>query len=83
MATIDCFDIDEVATRVIPNMAFALIDKEKYATLSPHNKLFLTLALSRLVRDQAFKAMQLFVKKLEDHVATMVSPAAAATCFSD
>lgn len=26
----------------------------------------------RLVRDQAFKAMQLFVKRLEDHAATMV-----------
>ena len=29
--------------------------------------------LFRLVRDQAFKAMQLFVKKLEEHAATMVS----------
>lgn len=28
--------------------------------------------LFRLVRDQAFKAMALFTKKLEDHAATMV-----------
>ncbi|KAF5321514.1 hypothetical protein D9619_001358 [Psilocybe cf. subviscida] len=53
MATIDCFEVPELATKVIPNMAFALVDDEK------------------LVRDQAFKALQLFVKKLEDHVAKM------------
>lgn len=29
MATIDCFEVEELATRVIPNMAFALVDKEK------------------------------------------------------
>lgn len=28
----------------------------------------------RLVRDQAFKTIELFVKKLEEHAATMVSP---------
>lgn len=54
MATIECFDVEELATKVIPNMSFGLVDKEK------------------LVRDQAFKAMQLFVKKLEEHAATMV-----------
>ncbi|TRM70299.1 armadillo-type protein [Schizophyllum amplum] len=53
MATIDCFDVEEVATKVIPNMAFILIDKEK------------------LVRDQAFKTMDLFVKRLEKHAETM------------
>ncbi|PCH43923.1 ARM repeat-containing protein [Wolfiporia cocos MD-104 SS10] len=53
MATIDCFDIEDLAGKVIPNMAFTTLDKEK------------------LVRDQAFKAMELFVKKLEEHAATM------------
>ncbi|KAJ3749224.1 armadillo-type protein [Lentinula detonsa] len=53
MATIDCFDVEDLATKVIPNMSFALVDKEK------------------LVRDQAFKTMELFVKKLENYVATM------------
>ncbi|KAL0581808.1 Nuclear aminoacylation-dependent tRNA export pathway component [Marasmius crinis-equi] len=53
MATIDCFENEELATKVIPNMAFTLVDKEK------------------LVRDQAFKAMELFVKKLETFVATL------------
>ncbi|KAF8972894.1 armadillo-type protein [Flammula alnicola] len=55
MATVDCFEISELASKVIPNMAFALIDTEK------------------LVRDQAFKALELFVKKLEEHAAHMVS----------
>ncbi|KAE9408578.1 ARM repeat-containing protein [Gymnopus androsaceus JB14] len=29
MATIDCFDVEDLATKVIPNMSFALVDKEK------------------------------------------------------
>jgi SCY1-like protein 1 len=29
MATVDLFEISEVATKVIPNMAFTLIDEEK------------------------------------------------------
>jgi len=29
MATVDCFDNEDLATKVIPNMSFALIDKEK------------------------------------------------------
>ncbi|KAI0829897.1 ARM repeat-containing protein [Trametes gibbosa] len=61
MATIDCFDIEDIATKVIPSMAFSMVDKEK------------------LVRDQAFKAMELFMKKLEEHVATMPETAAPET----
>ncbi|KAJ7502830.1 armadillo-type protein [Mycena galericulata] len=53
MATIDCFEIEELANKVIPNMSFTLVDKEK------------------LVRDQAFKAIELFVKKLESHASTL------------
>jgi SCY1-like protein 1 len=29
MATIDCFEVSELASKVIPNMAFTLIDEEK------------------------------------------------------
>ncbi|GAW00339.1 armadillo-type protein [Lentinula edodes] len=58
MATIDCFDVEDLATKVIPNMSFALVDKEK------------------LVRDQAFKTMELFTKKLESYAATMPETAA-------
>ncbi|TFK44506.1 hypothetical protein BDQ12DRAFT_673119 [Crucibulum laeve] len=53
MATMDCFEVEEIATKVLPNMAFTMVDKEK------------------LVRDQAFKAVELFVKKLEQHAAMM------------
>ncbi|KAJ7647578.1 armadillo-type protein [Roridomyces roridus] len=53
MATIECFETEDLATKVIPNISFTLVDKEK------------------LVRDQAFKAIELFVKKLETHVATL------------
>ncbi|KAJ8455906.1 hypothetical protein ONZ45_g18842 [Pleurotus djamor] len=59
MATIDCFDPEDLATKVIPSMAFSMLDKEK------------------LVRDQAFKAMELFVKKIEAHASTMPETVAA------
>lgn len=29
MATVECFDIEELATKVVPCIAFTLIDKEK------------------------------------------------------
>ncbi|KAF9219571.1 ARM repeat-containing protein [Gyrodon lividus] len=54
MATSECFEIDDVARKVIPNIAIATLDKEK------------------LVRDQAFKTMELFMKCLETHAASMV-----------
>ncbi|TDL22586.1 ARM repeat-containing protein [Rickenella mellea] len=53
MATIECFDVEDLALKVIPSISFTLVDKEK------------------LVRDQAFKAMELFIKRLEKHASTM------------
>lgn len=35
MATIDCFEIDELATKVIPSVSFTVIDKEKSVNPSP------------------------------------------------
>ncbi|KIY53084.1 ARM repeat-containing protein [Fistulina hepatica ATCC 64428] len=55
IATIDCFDVEELATKVIPNMSFALLDKEK------------------IVRDQAFQAMGVLMKRIEEHAARMVN----------
>jgi hypothetical protein len=46
MATIDCFEIDELATKVIPNISFTLVDKEKFGV---HLLLFLV----HLTRSQA------------------------------
>lgn len=34
MATIDCFEIDELASKVIPSMSFTLVDPEKLVTLN-------------------------------------------------
>ena len=31
MATIECFDIEDIASKVIPSMSFTLLDKEKWA----------------------------------------------------
>ncbi|CUA72943.1 hypothetical protein RSOLAG22IIIB_10416 [Rhizoctonia solani] len=53
MASIDCFDAEEIATKVLPAMTGTLVDREK------------------LVRDQAFRAMDLFVKRVEAHAAQM------------
>lgn len=30
MATVDCFENEELASRVIPNMSFAMVDKDKF-----------------------------------------------------
>lgn len=73
MATIDCFEVDEIATKVIANIAPALVDKEKREFSSclsfrRSDKSF------RLVRDQAFKAVDLFVTRLGKHAETMVCP---------
>ncbi|KAJ9095595.1 hypothetical protein QFC21_005466 [Naganishia friedmannii] len=47
MATVEYYDKDDLAGKVVPNMSFTLVDREK------------------LVRDQAFKAMQIFLSRLE------------------
>jgi SCY1-like protein 1 len=53
MATAECFEIEDVASKVVSAVVGATLDKEK------------------LVRDQAFKAVELFVKRLEAHASTM------------
>lgn len=53
MATTECFEIEDVASKVVPAIVGATLDKEK------------------LVRDQAFKAVELFVKRLETHASAM------------
>ncbi|KAJ9115267.1 hypothetical protein QFC20_001134 [Naganishia adeliensis] len=53
MATVEYYDKDDLAGKVVPNMSFTLVDKEK------------------LVRDQAFKAMQMFMSKLEAEAEAM------------
>ncbi|KAH7888422.1 hypothetical protein F5I97DRAFT_1852549 [Phlebopus sp. FC_14] len=53
MATSECFDVEDVAGKVIPSIAGATLDKEK------------------LVRDQAFMALELFIKRLDAHAASM------------
>lgn len=58
MATAECFEMDDVAGKVVSAVVGATLDKEK------------------LVRDQAFKAVELFIKRLEAHAATMPETAA-------
>ncbi|WWC64691.1 uncharacterized protein I303_107302 [Kwoniella dejecticola CBS 10117] len=53
MATVECFDKEDLAGKVVPNMAFTLVDKEK------------------LVRDQAFKAMNMFMGRITEMVKAM------------
>jgi SCY1-like protein 1 len=71
MATIDCFETEELASKVIPSMSFTLVDSEKLVARCG-TCYCLTVLLLRLVRDQAFKAIALFMKKLEEHAAAMV-----------
>ncbi|CDZ98148.1 arm repeat-containing protein [Phaffia rhodozyma] len=53
MATVEAFEMDDLAGRVLPVVCGALVDKEK------------------LVRDQAFIAVNMFMKRLEKMVASM------------
>ncbi|ORY26676.1 armadillo-type protein [Naematelia encephala] len=62
MATVELFDRDDLAGKVVPNMAFTLVDKEK------------------LVRDQAFKAINMFLKRIEGMAASMVSASCIRSC---
>ncbi|KAH7908980.1 hypothetical protein BJ138DRAFT_1067846 [Hygrophoropsis aurantiaca] len=63
MACAECFEVEDVAARVVPCAAGAMLDKEK------------------LVRDQAAKAVELFVKRLEAYAAAM--PETALTSSGD
>lgn len=70
MATMDCFDADDCAGKVIPAMAGLLVDKERYVG-SPRGTPSDNWC-HRIVRDQAFKCLELYRQKLETYVASMV-----------
>jgi hypothetical protein len=38
MATIACYDADDLAGKVIPAMTFTLVDKEKYVPVYPQTR---------------------------------------------
>lgn len=68
----ECFENEELATKVIPSISFTIVDKEKCVEFE-NASIFVRPSVHRLVRDQAFKALQLFIKKLEEYTATLVS----------
>lgn len=43
MATIDCFEVDELASKVIPSISFTLVDTEKLVTLDIIDTVFVLL----------------------------------------
>ena len=43
MATIDCFEVDELASKVIPGISFTLVDTEKLVTLDIIDTVFVLL----------------------------------------
>jgi SCY1-like protein 1 len=68
-ATAEALDHAELAGRALPAVAPALIDKEKSVARLPY--MLPAHCARRVVRDQAFKTMELFMKRLEAHAATM------------
>jgi SCY1-like protein 1 len=54
MASVDCFNGEDVATKVLPAITGSLVDREK------------------LVREQAFRAMEMFVKRVEVYASQLV-----------
>lgn len=74
MATADCYEKEDLAGKVIPAMSICLIDRERCDDFSSKFKCeALLTAPDRSVRDQGFKAMDMFVKKCETLTASMVS----------
>jgi SCY1-like protein 1 len=69
-ATTELFDIEELATRALPAICPVLIDKEKY--VNGDQCIDSLLMIHRLVREQASKTVDLFVKRLQTHAASMV-----------
>lgn len=86
MATCEVFEKEDLAGKVIPAMSICLVDREKcvlarhkVARLSgPWTTLLIFSMLlppsHRTVRDQAYRAIDMFVKKCEALTASMVRP---------
>ena len=84
MATCEVFEKEDLAGKVIPAMSICLVDREKCVSASRValslrsliNLADLLIALPRshrTVRDQAYRAIDMFVKKCEALTASMVS----------
>lgn len=78
MATADCYEKEDLAGKVIPSMSICLVDREKCAHALPVSlaaSLLTTSTFRRAVRDQGYKAIDMFVRKCEALTANMVSRA--------
>lgn len=49
MATIDCFEVDELASKVIPSMSFTLVDAEKLVKFGFIKAVFVSTELFRFL----------------------------------
>lgn len=76
-ACIDCFDMEDAATKILGVIGGGLVDKEKCVAISfdvtsirgdtPRLNL-----VHRLVRDQAFKCLDVYRARIEAYAAAMV-----------
>lgn len=55
MATIDCFEVDELASKVIPSMSFTLVDTERLVMSGSIESVFVLAELFRLLDWSAIK----------------------------
>ncbi|CAH7667548.1 SCY1 protein kinase [Phakopsora pachyrhizi] len=65
MATVDYYEAEDLATKVIPGIGIALVDKEK------------------TVRDQAFKALDIFVERVRKAASEMPETVASTLSVSE
>jgi len=76
-ACIDCFDTEDAATKILGVIGGGLVDKEKYVA-TPFGVTSMsgdTMRLNfvpRLVRDQAFKCLDVYRARIEAYAASMV-----------
>jgi SCY1-like protein 1 len=73
-ACIDCFEMEDAATKILGVIGGGLVDKEKCVAI-PFGVTGETMRLnfvSRLVRDQAFKCLDVYRARIEAYAASMV-----------
>jgi SCY1-like protein 1 len=81
-ATADVYSDEDCATKILPGIIPSLIDKEKYDGLGIIIFASLTNLLTRMVRDQANKTLEIFLQRVRKYAQTLpetVQPPANST----
>ena len=71
IATVDTYDREEMATKMVPSMVGLMVDPGKIITITTQLRRY-TITVVKDVRRQAKKAVETFLKLIQDHAEQMV-----------